>query len=66
MKCGLARRYVYVCGFYLEVSGSNISIVIEQRADGFLVLLLGTSENQALCEVMWKKVIEPYKNQMAI
>ena len=29
MKRGSARRYVYVCDFYLEVSDSNISIVIE-------------------------------------
>jgi len=28
MKRGSARRYVYVCNFYLEVSDSNISIVI--------------------------------------
>jgi len=29
MKRGSARRYVYVCDFYLEVSDSNISIVVE-------------------------------------
>jgi hypothetical protein len=29
MKRGSARRYIYVCDFYLEVSDSNISIVIK-------------------------------------